>query len=417
MISCTYAYGIPVNKIHKTIQILTVNAMLIYPAFGFDWAIQNIIRDVNIDSMMKYTREITGDVAVEVGSEQVLIRSRNRDFPGNALAADYMQALLEKWGYSVQLQDYSQTGRNVIATLTGSSDPDRCVILCAHYDSMPHASVAPGADDNASGTVAVLEAARILAGRTCNYSILFALWDEEEYGYWGSDAFVQNFPSEEKEIISAINLDMIAWDADDDDFALIGTGGIPSCRLIADVALDVCLEYKIGLLLDVTETRIYSDQTTFHNAGHPAIGLHENFFGDMNDFYHQSEDVIDHFNADYFQKISQLLVGTACVLAGLEPDSDVEEPVLVSSTFQLDPNYPNPFNSVTVIPITLSESGYLKVEVFDLLGRRISVLADGYYHPGLHAFSFYAAGLPSGVYTCRVITETSQGTQKMLFLK
>ncbi|NQT24957.1 M20/M25/M40 family metallo-hydrolase [candidate division KSB1 bacterium] len=405
-------------KILKKTLLTTISiCMLSIRLFAIDVTIQKLINDVNLDSMMQYARELTGEVNVIVDGEQVQILSRNRNFPGNELAADYIRQCFEEWGYTVVLQDYSTTGRNVIATLPGSVDTNKVIILCAHYDSMPQAAVAPGADDNASGVVAVLEAARILTNWTCDYSIVFALWDEEEYGYWGSQAYMQSFPIDQKEIVSVINLDMIAWDSDDDNVVLVGTGGKGSSKIISDIAQDVNLEYKIGLALTETSIRINSDQTTFHDADQTAIGLHENFFGDTNDFYHEPEDVITHFNADYFQKITQLMVGIAGVIAGLEPDSTVDEPIAEVNTFQLESNYPNPFNSMTTIPVSLQESGPIKIEVYDLLGRVVSVLADGAYEAGPHIFSFNASGLPSGVYTCRVITDTFHGSQKMLLLK
>ena len=67
---------------------------------------------------------------------------------------------------------------------------------------------APGADDNASGTAAVLEAARVLKEFVPEKDVWFALWDGEEAGLRGSRAFTQ-FSSDVDRVVAVINLDMI----------------------------------------------------------------------------------------------------------------------------------------------------------------------------------------------------------------
>jgi hypothetical protein len=85
--------------------------------------------------------------------------------------------------------------RNVVATKPGLVYPDSVIIIGGHFDSIvlgagtnPHVW-APGADDNASGTVAAMEAARILADHDFEATIKFAAWDAEEVGLLGSSAY------------------------------------------------------------------------------------------------------------------------------------------------------------------------------------------------------------------------------------
>lgn len=405
------------KRLNAVISIFLCYSLFSARSQAFDPVIQSVIDDVNLDSLMQYVRELTGETAVQIGSEQAWIRSRHMDYTGNGWAADYIQQRLESWGYSVTLQDFSATGRNVIAAHLGTEEPGQILILCAHYDCMPDEEIAPGADDNASGVAGVLETARILANRSCHRTVLFALWDEEEQGCRGSEMYVYNLPAEEKNILYVINMDMIAWDSDDDYLALIGTGNDPSSKWIASIVHDVNLEHMIGLELLDTSSIIYSDQITFHDADFPAIGLHENIYGDKNEYYHNPGDVAAHFNQDYFYKICQLSAGTAATLAVLDPESKTDEQDAEIVTFQFEPSYPNPFNSATLIPVSLGSPGYIKIEVFDLSGRVVAVLADGNYPEGSYNFLFYANGLSSGVYTCRVITEACSAAQKMLLIK
>ncbi|MFO7734369.1 MAG: M28 family peptidase, partial [Candidatus Aminicenantes bacterium] len=80
--------------------------------------------------------------------------------------------------------------RNVIAEITGETYPQDILIICGHYDSTsPSATrqtLAPGADDNASGTAAVIESARILAGFPLDFTVRFIAFSAEEWGLWGS---------------------------------------------------------------------------------------------------------------------------------------------------------------------------------------------------------------------------------------
>lgn len=81
------------------------------------------------------------------------------------------------------------------------------------------------------------------------------------------------------------------------------------------------------------------------------------------------------------------------------------------------PNYPNPFNPSTSVPVELSRSGNVTVEVIDLLGRRVAVLADGFKTAGRHVFTFDAAGLSSGMYIVRLSGDAGMGSRKVTLLK
>ena len=112
--------------------------------------------------------------------------------------------------------DYRSTGRNVLATKTGTKYPNRQYIICAHYDDMPSGALAPGADDNGSGTCAVLEAARLLAPFSFDYTIIFVAFDEEEQGLIGSHAYADTAYNKGDSILGVFNYDMIAWDGNND---------------------------------------------------------------------------------------------------------------------------------------------------------------------------------------------------------
>lgn len=80
-------------------------------------------------------------------------------------------------------------------------------------------------------------------------------------------------------------------------------------------------------------------------------------------------------------------------------------------------NYPNPFNPSTQIPFMLAEAGPVTLEVFDVLGRRVALLADGELPAGAHVRPFDAGGLAGGVYMYRLTASGSTLTRKMSLLR
>ena len=123
----------------------------------------------------------------------------------------------------VELQHYSlPPGRrtpdgvelaNVVATLPGR-DPDRLVVVSGHYDSrasnpMDAEADAPGANDDASGVAAVLEAARVLRGATPTATVVFLAVAGEEQGLLGARAQAERWEAEGKQVEAMITLDIV----------------------------------------------------------------------------------------------------------------------------------------------------------------------------------------------------------------
>ena len=86
-------------------------------------------------------------------------------------------------------------------------------------------------------------------------------------------------------------------------------------------------------------------------------------------------------------------------------------------SFSLDQNFPNPFNSTTVITFSTPERGQVRLSVYDILGREVRILVDEEREAGVQSVSFDAVGLASGIYTYRIVAGTESGAGKMLLLK
>lgn len=86
-------------------------------------------------------------------------------------------------------------------------------------------------------------------------------------------------------------------------------------------------------------------------------------------------------------------------------------------SFSLFQNYPNPFNPVTNIKFEIPEKGFVKLLVFDLLGREITALVNQQILPGSYTVNWDASNFPSGVYFYTLVTSDYTLTRKMVLLK
>jgi len=307
----------------------------------------SIVNEVNLDSLIRHVENLSGERTVTINGNPVTIQSRHANYPGNDLAADYIQQQLQSYGLLVINHNYSATGRNVLAVQTGSEFPDMEIILGAHYDSMPENNFSPGADDNASGVAAVLEAARILSNYDNRYTLIYALWDEEELGVLGSIAYATEASTTNEQILCNVNVDMIGWDSDDDGIFLINT--MDHSLAYSNAALSTISRFDIGLTPQIVIPGYGSDNLPFWWNGFPAIGIEEDYFNDWNANYHTIDDRIGFFNLSYFHNCAKDIIGTVAALAqGYREFSEI----VINDTLRDTEDIYNPFP----ITVTISET-------------------------------------------------------------
>ncbi|MCK6601220.1 MAG: T9SS type A sorting domain-containing protein [Bacteroidetes bacterium] len=117
---------------------------------------------------------------------------------------------------------------------------------------------------------------------------------------------------------------------------------------------------------------------------------------------------------------SDYLIG--CVLDGVvygdtTTTVGVKEDLPKPESVWLGQNFPNPFNPETVIPVRVSRAGWVKVTVFDVSGREIQVLKQGFWEPGEYRLPFSGTGLPSGLYLVRLESDGRIQTKKIMLVK
>jgi len=98
---------------------------------------------------------------------------------------------------------------------------------------------------------------------------------------------------------------------------------------------------------------------------------------------------------------------------GVASDDQLVTPTLL----RLHQNYPNPFNPSTRISFELEKAGAVRLEIFDLRGRKIATLVDEHSQAGTHQFHWNAGALPSGVYLYRLQSDTQTASRKMVLMK
>jgi hypothetical protein len=86
-------------------------------------------------------------------------------------------------------------------------------------------------------------------------------------------------------------------------------------------------------------------------------------------------------------------------------------------TYKLNPAYPNPFNPSTVIPFQMAAASDVSIRVYDVLGRNVATLVDGFMSAGNHSVQFDASGLSSGVYLIRLNTTGVQQIRSVSLIK
>jgi Zn-dependent M28 family amino/carboxypeptidase len=139
-----------------------------------------------------------------------------RDTANLNAAADYITASLKASGYEVSYQSYEVKGhsyRNIIAERRGSEQPDRVLIVGAHYDTIDGT---PGADDNASGVAVLLELARLHAETRFRKTVRFVAFTLEEAPFFrsrlmGSRVYARSLKARGEQVEGMIGLEMVGY--------------------------------------------------------------------------------------------------------------------------------------------------------------------------------------------------------------
>lgn len=240
---------------------------------------------------------------------------------GGRAAGNYLQQLFSKYGLKpagdggTYFQLFHGGSRNILGLLPGkdSVGSGSLVVIGAHYDHVgygnransfgPFGYVHNGADDNASGTAALLEVVQALTElkEQPERSILFALWDGEEAGLLGSKYWVEHPTVDLNRIKLYLNLDMVGR-LRPQGVEVIGTRTMPGLRQViarANAASDLKLDFR----WEMTDN---SDHYTFYSRSIPTLMYHTG----LHDEYHRPQDDAHLINNEGIERVARLTART-----------------------------------------------------------------------------------------------------------
>jgi hypothetical protein len=255
------------------------------------------------------------------------------------------------------------TESSVIATLHGD-DPGRIYIMSSHFDDCDGhctdgAGVAPGADDNGSSVAAVLEAARVMASSRFRGTIIFACFDGEELGLWGSNHYAHELAAGHAPVLAVLNNDIIGNSVGGDgrsepNVIRVFSEGLPAgvaiarvnlvgsendspsrelSRFIAEVAPVYVPNLTVRQIFRSDRFMRGGDQQSFQSVGYSAavrfVEAHENFTHQHQDVRIQNGtqygDLPQYIDAAYLRRATQANVAALATLAlGPPPPTGVE---------------------------------------------------------------------------------------------
>lgn len=197
------------------------------------------------------------------------------------------------------------TGGNVVAKIQGQTD--KTIVITGHLDHLGirNGKIYNGADDDASGTCAVIALAEYFTDSNPKHTLIFAAIDAEEVGMYGAEYFAANHPNAEENIALNINMDMIAHN-DKNELYAVGTFHYPQLK---PQLKDLTSSVKLLLGHDQPnnpkqEDWTYSsDHRIFHQRKIPFI-----YFGvEDHEDYHQPTDTFENINQDFYYEVVKLI--------------------------------------------------------------------------------------------------------------
>ncbi|MBM3331065.1 Zn-dependent exopeptidase M28 [candidate division WOR-3 bacterium] len=379
------AAGLPITQLRLVPRPLPSSPAPLPPRrFSADTTVARLVSLVSQDSLIRTIQDLE-----DFGTRY----SYNLKCESAAL---YLRTRLTDLGYDVRLDTYyltSPTTRafNVEATLPGLVVPESMLVACGHFDSYNgnNQNDAPGADDNATGTAAVIELARVLRQAGFRWSVKFLCFSGEEQWMKGSYHWVDSTAVPESlKIAGAYNLDMFGYAAYDTNLVFINTN--TASRPLANLCDSTNDWYSIGLrVMNYLDEDVYGDNTPFWEAGYASVfALEDSEWGiwnGSNPHYHTEHDTLGNLTMSLVTRTTMMAAACLATLAAPIDSVGVEE----TTTAEVRTT-----NSATIVRGVLSLQSTicnLKSEIIllDVSGRKVLDLKPGANNVGSLAPGVY----------------------------
>jgi len=273
--------------------------------------VENLIPELSIDRLQaslnilttfytRYYRSDTGVAAAKWIAEQFI-----------AIAADRKDITVELFTHPAFPQP------SVITTIPGvGPNKDQFVVIGAHEDSVGSTSTgrSPGADDDGTGTITVLEVFRVLvgAGHYPDRTLKFITYAAEEAGLLGSQDIANAFKSDSANVYAVLQLDMTGYGASEDI-------GVVTDNVDLNLTSFVKTLIDAYSLLNYVETRCgygCSDHASWTRVGYRSAFPFETDFSRYNPYIHTANDLISHLSFDRILEFAKIGLGFVIELGG-----------------------------------------------------------------------------------------------------
>lgn len=346
-------------KIVQSFSLATVIlASLIVPPIpdvecGYNPLVADLLTQTDQSRWVQWIAELSGAEPIQTTEGEATITSRSSLilFEPNyrPSAFDYVISELKQMGfaentdYAIHTYDYpygeifqEKNWKNLILTLPGENPAlmDERVLMVAHLDSTSNleTQLAPGADDNGTGSAGLLEAAYLLRNAHFARTINLIWFSGEEQSRQGSEFFVEDYADWLPDIQAVINLDMFGFDWDNDRCFEVHAGLLPGSQEIGNCLAATIEAYNLDLTFDQindASAYTYSDHNAFWMNDIPAVMVFENFslqadgvcgVTDRNFRYHHTSDTLTYINQETgFSILKASLAALAQIAGPLEP--------------------------------------------------------------------------------------------------
>ncbi len=249
------------------------------------------------------------------------LKGRETGTAESAIARKYIRKRFKKSGIRAFKKDYFQefsfknsrgktyNGVNVVGRIKGKAEPSKYIVITAHYDheGVKKGEIYNGADDNASGTAALLAIAKYFKKNKPKHSLIFAAFDAEEKGLRGARYFVDNLPVKKDDILLNVNMDMISRN----DKGELYVGGTYHYPYLKPYLRTVQKKAPVKLLFGHDDPKLgpndwtfQSDHGAFHRKKIPFI-----YFGveDHKD-YHKPTDDFENIQPKFYVSVVETIV-------------------------------------------------------------------------------------------------------------
>jgi hypothetical protein len=210
-----------------------------------------------------------------------------------------------------------------------------------------------------------------------------------------------------------INFDMIGYSTSANTERRFYVVHYPPDTETADLVYSAAQAYTSLTPLLTTTYGGSVDSYSFAAQGYSSVTCIEYHF---NPYYHTAGDVVDMLDTAYVRDITRTGLASILMFDGWLTSARPPLAGLPEKTALLQ-NYPNPFNPRTVVSSQYSVASWVKLAVYDLLGREVAVLVDEWRAAGRYRDTFDATGLASGVYIYRLVAGNHVESKRMMLVR